>query len=60
MRNKEYATKPLRCARCAGTGLEKTEGRTADCLMCNGKGMRMVTLPIKEWKEIPGEQLQRI
>ncbi len=57
---KDYVTKDLRCSRCKGTGLEVIEGRTIDCLMCQGYGMRKVTLPKKEWEEIPDEQLQRL
>ena len=56
----EYETRELECPRCKGTGLEEFSGRVRDCLMCNGKGMRMVTLPKEEWKEIPDEKLQRI
>lgn len=52
----EYVTKELRCSRCEGTGLYDGE----NCLMCNGYGMRKVTLPKEEWSEVPDEQLQRL
>lgn len=49
--SKQYITKPLKCVRCGGTGLEYNEGYAMECLMCNGVGERMVTLPAEEWEK---------
>lgn len=32
------------CVRCKGTGLEQIDGRTIDCLNCQGYGERLVTV----------------
>lgn len=43
----EYETRELECPRCKGTGLD----HQGDCLMCNGKGTRNVTLPVEQWED---------
>lgn len=46
---KKYLTKPMQCDRCKGTGLEQTGMYVVDCIMCQGKGERLVTMSAEEW-----------